>query len=105
MLDSIEVYEKSLNALNVQFNYLFAGITKVIDMSGSIFDLNADRRFQAAPSSTPILITNNKEKIFDFYNKCYLISVSLRSYNQMLKGHLKYSTRLIDYLKKEYDVE
>lgn len=105
VLDSIEVYEKSLNALSVQFNYLLAGVTKAIDMSGSLFDLNADRKFQTAPSSTPILITNSKEKIFDFYNKCYLISVSLRSYNQMLKGHLKYSTRLIAYLKKEYNID
>ncbi|HEY4325305.1 MAG TPA: hypothetical protein VGN20_15005 [Mucilaginibacter sp.] len=104
VLDSIEVYEKNLNVLNVQFNYLLASFTKAIDMSGSLFDLNADHKFQSAPTSTPILISNNKEKIFDFYNKCYLISVSLRGYNQMLKGHLTYSTRLIAYLQKEYDI-
>jgi hypothetical protein len=105
VLDSIEVYEKKIQLLNEQLGYLTGNITTLIDMTGNIFDLNADRKFRAAPSSTPMLIANNKEIINGFYNKCFLISVSLKSYNQMLKGQLKYTTMLIAYLKKEYDIE
>jgi len=105
VLDSIEVYETNIQYLSLQSGYFLSSIGKTLDLSGTIFDLNSGRKFQSAPTSTPILITTDKEKIYEFYNKCYMISVSLRGYNQMLKSHLKYSISLIAYLKKEYDIE
>lgn len=105
VLDSIAVYEKNISELGLQYDYVLSSISKSIDMAGSMFDLNKGRRFQLAPSSTPILITNDKEKINEFYNRCFLISVSLKGYNMMLEHQLKYSDRLISFLKEEYDVE
>lgn len=105
VLDSIEVYETRIQEINFQRNYFFGSLEKTYDLVGSIFDLNSGRKFQSATSSTPMLITNDKVKIYNFYNKCFMISESLKSYNQMQKGQLKYTTTLIAYLKKEYDVE
>ena len=105
VLDSIEVYETNIKYLELQSGYFLSSIGKTLDLSGTIFDLNASRRFQSAPSSTPMLITSDPQKIFEFYNKCFMISVSLKGYNQMLKGQLKYSIVLIAYLKKEYGIE
>ena len=105
VLDSIEVYETNIQDLSLQSGYFLTGIGKTLDLSGKIFDLNAGRRFQSAPSSTPILITSDPQKIYEFYNNCFMISVSLKGYNQMLKTQLKYSIVLIAYLKKEYGIE
>ncbi len=105
VLDSIEVYETNIQDLSLQSGYFLSSIGKTLDLTGTIFDLNSGLKFQSAPTSTPILITTDKEKIYEFYNKCYMISVSLKGYNQMLKSHLKYSISLIAYLKKEYDIE
>ncbi len=105
VLNSIEVYETRIQGINFQRNYFFGSLEKTYDLVGSIFDLNSGRKFQSATSSTPMLITNDKAKIYNFYNKCFMISESLKSYNQMQKGQLKYTTMLIAYLKKEYAVE
>ena len=105
VLDSIEVYETNIQDLSLQSGYFLSSIGKTLDLTGTIFDLNSARKFQLAPTSTPVLITNDKEKIYEFYNKSFMISVSLKGYNQMLKSHLKYSISLIAYLKKQYDIE
>jgi len=103
--DSLESYEKSIQFINEQQNYYATSVNKTIELSGSIFDLNNYRNFHHSPSSTPMLISNNKDLINDFYNKCFLISVSLKGYNMMLEHQLKYSAKLISFLKQEYDVE
>jgi len=105
VLDSIEVYESNIQFINSQSTYFLDHLGKTIDFSGSIFDLNSGGKFESAPSSTPMLITKDKEKIYNFYNDCFMLSTSLKGYNNMLRNHLKYSTRLIAYLKKEYNIE
>ncbi len=108
VLDSIEVYETNIQYLELQSGYFLSSIGKTLDLSGTIFDshvFTAGRRFQLSPSSTPMLITSDPQKIYEFYNKCFMISVSLKGYNQMLKSQLKYSIVLIAYLKKEYGIE
>ncbi|WP_259066851.1 hypothetical protein HDF24_21125 [Mucilaginibacter sp. X4EP1] len=104
-LDSIAKYEKSLQYLNEQFGFYSRAFEKTIDFSGSIFDLNVEHRFDSAPTSTPVLITNDKVKINEFYNRAYLMSVIVKSYRGMLKYQLRYSTGLISYLKDKYDID
>jgi hypothetical protein len=103
--DSLELYEKSIQFINEQQSYYATSVNKTVELSASIFDLNNYRNFHLSPSSTPMVITNNKDLINSFYNRCFLISVSLKGYNQMLKYQRSHTKTLITFLKKEYDVD
>jgi hypothetical protein len=103
VLDSIATFESNIEEINWQENYFLGLLTQSYELAGSIFDLNADVRFRAAPTSTPVMLPGSKDKIAIYYNKCALIFVSLNSLTRMLKHQLVYSTRLISYLKKEYN--
>jgi hypothetical protein len=105
VLDSIAFYQKNMDGLDLQFGFLSRSLEQILNMSNSIFDLTSYDKFQLHPSSTSILLTNNKIEIYEFYNRSYLFSQSLTSYNRMLKHQLEYSARLIAYLKKSYGVE
>jgi hypothetical protein len=105
VLDSIASYQKRMDGLDMQLGFISRSLEQILNMSNSIFDLTSDDKFQLHPSSTLILLTNNKKEIYEFYNRSYLFSQSLTSYNYMLKRQLKYCTRLIAYLKKSYGIE
>jgi hypothetical protein len=105
VLDSIAVYESSIQDLNGEFSDMFTSLEKARDNANSIFDLNIGHKFRLNPASTPILITTDKAKIYNYYNSCWLVVLGLEGYKNMLTVHLKYTTHLIAYLKKEYDVE
>jgi hypothetical protein len=105
VLDSIAVYESRIHDLTDEFNDMFTSLEKARDNANLVFDLNAGRNFHLHPSSTPVLITNDKEKIYNYYNSCWLVLLGLDGYNHMLDEHYKYSARLIAYLKREYNVE
>ena len=101
-LDSIAAFEKNIQYNDDQFTYLSKAFGKTIDAAGFLFDLKPDRGTRPGAGSAPILITSDKTKIYDFYNKVFLMSESLGSYHNMLQYHLKYTSGLISYLKKEY---
>ena len=101
-VDSIAYFEKIMQYVNEQAAYYANSDARCIETSTVIFDLNAERKFNSAPTSTPILLTTDKAKIDEFYNRCYFTSVTLNSYKRMLKNHLQYCKRLIVFLKKEY---
>ena len=105
ILNSIAVYETKIHDLNEEYNGMFASLQKIREDANFIFDLNIGHKFRLNPSSTPVLITYDKEKIYSYYNRCWLASLSLDGYIHMMRDQLKYSTRLIAYLKKEYNVE
>jgi len=105
VLDSIAEYESRIKDLDDEFSDLFASLVKARERADQIFDLTNSHNFMQHPTSTPILITLDKEKISNYYNGCWEVLVGLNGYDHMLEDHLKYSIRLIAYLKKEYDVE
>jgi hypothetical protein len=105
VLDSIAVYESKIHDLNDEFNDMFTSLEKARDNANFIFDLNIAHKFRLNPTSTPILITNDKAKIYNYYNGCWLVLLGLDGYNHMLEDHLKYTARIIVYLKKQYDVD
>jgi hypothetical protein len=104
-VDSIALYESKINVIEIQQSFLSAGVTRALDAANLVFDFNAFDKFKSKQSSTPILITYDKEKINGFYNQGWMMSIILKNYNNMLEGHLKYCTRLIAYLKKTYKVD
>jgi hypothetical protein len=103
--DSIAEYESRVKDLDGEFTDLFASIQTTRDRADALFDLNVGHNFRWHPTSTPVLITTDKEKIYSYYNGCWEVVVGLDGYTRMLQDHLKYTRRLIAYLKKEYDVE
>ncbi len=105
VLDSIAVYESRIHDLTDEFNDMFTSLEKARDNANLVFDLNAGQNFHLHPTSTPVLITSDKEKIYNYYNSCWLVLLGLNGYNEMLGEHYKYSSRLIAYLKREYNVE
>jgi hypothetical protein len=105
VLDSIAVYESKIHDLNDEFNDMFTSLEKARDNANFIFDLNIAHKFRLNPTSTPILITNDKAKIYNYYNGCWLVLLGLDGYNHMLEDHLKYTARIIVYLKKQYGVD
>ncbi len=105
VLDSIAIYESKINFLNIQLDYYSESMKKSIETVKFIFDLNANARFRKNHFSTPILITTDKDKINNFYNQCWMMSIVVRNYTALLKDQLKFSTRLIAYLKNTYHVD
>ena len=65
-------------------------------------DITNGHNFRRHPIS---MITLDKEKISSYYNGCWQVLAGMNGYEHMLEDHLKYCTRLIAYLKKQYDVE
>jgi hypothetical protein len=104
-VDSIAGYESRVNMIGIQQSFLSAGITKAIDAANMVFDFNAYKKINSNPISTPVLITSDKEKIYNFYNQCWMMSILITNYDRMLQDHLKYSTKLIAYLKKMYNID
>ena len=104
-VDSIARYESRVNMIGIQQSFLSAGITKAIDAANMVFDFNAYKKINSNPISTPVLITSDKEKIYNFYNQCWMMSILITNYDRMLQDHLKYSTKLIAYLKKMYNID
>jgi hypothetical protein len=105
VLDSIAEYESRIKDIDDEFNGVVRSLEKARDNANFIFDLNVGRVFKFRPTSTPVLITNDKVKIYNYYNSCWYALLAVDGYEHMLKEHLKYTTHLITYLKKEYDVE
>ncbi len=105
VLDSVAVYESRIHDLTDEFNDMFTSLEKARDNANLVFDLNAGQNFHLHPTTTPVLITGDKEKIYNYYNSCWLVLLGLNGYNEMLGQQYKYSTRLIAYLKREYNVE
>jgi hypothetical protein len=105
VLDSISDYESKIRDLNDQFTGVVASFEKAREDANSVFDLTIGHNFRLRPTSTPVLITNDKEKIYKYYNGCWYVLLGLNGYDQMMEDHLKYSSRLIAFLKKEYDVD
>jgi hypothetical protein len=105
VIDSIAEYESRIRDLNDELTGVITSIEKAREDANSVFDLNIGHTFRLNPSSTPVLITHDKEKISKYYNGCWYVLLGLNGYDQMLEDHLKYSTRLIAYLKKEYDID
>jgi len=105
VLDSIAEYESRIKDIDDEFNGVVRSLEKVRDKANFLFDLNAGRVFKFHPTTTPVLITSDKIKIYNYYNSCWYGLLAVDGYQHMLKEHLKYSTRLITYLKKQYDVE
>jgi len=104
-LDSIAKYESKINLLDIQEGFLTNRISKSVDVAGTVFDFNAHNKLKLNPSSTPVLVTSDKEKINNFYNQFFIMSRMVDNYNQMLEDHLKYTASLIVYLKKTYNVD
>jgi len=105
VLDSIAEYESRIKDIDDEFNGVVRSLEKARDNANFIFDMNAGRVFKSHPTSTLVLITIDKEKIYNYYNSCWYALLAEDGYAHMLSEHLKYSTHLIAYLKKEYDVE
>jgi len=105
VLDSIAEYESRMRDINDEYNGFASSLEKARDDANAIFDLNIGHNFRLHPNSTQVLITTDKERIYKYYNGCWYALLGLSGYDQMLENHLKYSTRLISYLKKEYDIE
>jgi hypothetical protein len=105
VLDSIAEYESRIKDINDEYNGFAASLEKARQDAILVFDLNTGHTFRLHPTSTPVLITTDKEKISKYYNSCWYALLGLSGYDQMLEDHLKYSTRLIAYLKKVYDIE
>lgn len=103
--DSIAEYESRVIDLNGEFTDLFASLQSARDRADAIFDLNVGHNFHLHPTSTPVLITTDKEKIYNYYNGCWDVLVGLNGYTTMMEDHLKYTRHLIAYLKKEYDLD
>lgn len=105
VLDSIAEYESRIKDIDDEFNGAVRSLEKVRDNANFLFDMNVGRIFRSHPTSTRVLITDDKVKIYNYYNSCWYALLAIDGYEHMLKEHLKYSIRLIRYLKKEYDVE
>jgi hypothetical protein len=105
VLDSIAGYESKMSNIDLQVNYLFTTLNKSIDAAGSVFDFNVYAKLKSGGAVVPALTTNDKSKIYSFYNQCWIMSIAVKNYDQMLEDHLAYTTRLITFIKKEYDVE
>jgi hypothetical protein len=105
VLDSISVYEARIHDLNDEFAGLYASLVKSREDANQVFDLNIGHQFKLHPTSTPVLITADKAKLYNYYNGCWLVLLSLQGYNYMMEDHLKYTTKLIAFIKKEYHVE
>ena len=105
VLDSIAAYESRIRDMDDEFNYNVASLIKARDYANLLFDFSLGHQFWTHRTSTPVLINSDKEKIYQYYNQCWLVTLGLGGYNQMLKNHYKYSTHFIEFLKKEYDVE
>ena len=103
--DSIASYESRVKDLDDEFTDLWGAIVKARDRADAIFDLNAGHNFKQHPTSTLVLITADKEKIYGYYNGLFEMEIGLNGYKTMLEDHLKYTRHLIDYLKKQYDID
>jgi hypothetical protein len=105
VLDSIAEYESRIKDIDDEFNGVVKALEKARDNANFIFDMNVGRTFRFHPTSTPVLITDDKVKIYNYYNSCWYALLAVDGYEHMLKEHLKYSTHLIAYMKKEYDID
>ena len=103
--DIIASYESRVKDLDDEFADLLGSIFKARDRADALLDLNAGHNFKQHPTSTPVLIANDKEKIYSYYNGLLEMEIGLDGYKTMLEDHLKYTRHLIDYLKKQYDID
>lgn len=103
--DTIASYESRVKDLDDEFTDLFGSIIKARERADAILDLNAGHNFKQRPTSTLVLISNDKEKIYSYYNGLLEMEIGLNGYKNMLEDHLKYTRHLIAYLKKQYDID
>jgi len=103
--DSIAEYESRIKDINGEFSDMFASLEKARDNANFVFDLSVGHNFRLHPTATPVLITTDSSKIYNYYNSCWLVLLGLDGYEHMLEDQLQYTNRLIAFLKKEYDME
>ncbi|MGI8950299.1 MAG: hypothetical protein ACR2FN_01810 [Chitinophagaceae bacterium] len=107
--DSIAAYESANNDIKNQAKYYVDAFAKRYQDFIEIFDFKYGYQVfsnrQKIPTNLPVAVTTNKQKINSYYNQCYMISITLEGYRNMLNEHLNYLIRLINFLKTEYDLK
>jgi hypothetical protein len=103
--DSIAEYESRVKDLNGEFSDMFTSLEKARDNANFVFDLEVGHKFRAHTTSTPVLITSDNAKIYNYYNSCWLVLLGLDGYQHMLEDHQQYTRRMITFLKKSYDMD
>jgi hypothetical protein len=111
--DSIALYDAKVNYIYEQGSYYIDSYKQIQGSLGEILDLNVldDTSFYKANSFTgkelPLLQTD-PQKIKQWFNKVKQFRTAVYYYcnsPSYLRGHLIFATRLIEFLKKEYDVQ
>jgi len=105
VLDSIAVYEGNLNDMQNQFRFVETDIVKARDNALQIFDMALAKNFKVIYPNIRVIVNTDKNKINQYYNECWLVTVGIRGYTNMLIGHKEYLTSLISFLQKEYGVD
>ncbi len=105
VLDSLADFESSIESVRSQYAATYTIFEKARDRSIEILDMSVAQQFKKSPTGTPVLITTDKAKTAAYLNSCWMAQVALTGYNNMLEGGLPAITKLIAYLKKEYDIK
>ena len=109
--DSLAVYESKNNDIKGQATFYMDAFRLRNQYFNQAFDWTAaslfSKRFKInlkIPSDIKVLTTNDHEKIDLYYNQCFTLAFTYRGYMALLKDHLAYLGRFINFLQKEYDL-
>src|SRR5476651_1744526 len=80
MLDSLAAYESIVHTMKEQYAATYSIFLKARDGAYALFDLNIGQKFRSNPTSTLVMITYDKEKVYGFYNGVWMSSSALQGY-------------------------
>ncbi|HEV3249792.1 MAG TPA: hypothetical protein VGZ71_02500 [Puia sp.] len=101
--DSIALYDTRVHLIYEQGNYYLDYYKQIRGLLDEMADLTLGRQAQSFPQ---LLTDPAKTRLF--FNKIFEFRIAVFSYcnsQVYIRGHLLYATRLIEFLKKEYDLE
>ena len=110
--DSIARYESNNSEIKLQEKFVTDYYMQTWSSFKQILDGSLANKFYRyyqttgkIPSDIYVLISKDEEKMSLLYNNYWTFTLTLRSYNSMLKEHLKYLNGFILFLKRTYDIE
>jgi hypothetical protein len=112
-VDSFNTMDNWIKQIERQQNNVLEGIFDASNYSTMIFNakyLREDGQLKSVEkihedSVTPVLMTNDPDILITYANKLNIQAGRLTLYHTSLEDYDKFATRLISYLKKEYNIK
>ena len=110
--DSIALYESKNNDIKIEERFVTDYYMQTWASFKQVFDGTLFKKFvhtyvntNKIPASMYVLISKDEEKLRALLNNYWTFSITLESYNHLLKEHLEYLNGFMNFLKANYDID